>query len=138
MLKFILGTNNVFLFKQLLVFDWKIEESAPLLNTCCVPVFPFLCKQFVFTLLTYVGAVTLFVLATTVVPINTSNHTWLLILLSPFCVCMNIEKDLPVKPQKEWVHMNKLEPEKLEWMRDLPAPRKKGTKKVGRCFLEFQ
>ncbi|CAJ1073547.1 RNA polymerase II-associated protein 1 [Xyrichtys novacula] len=40
------------------------------------------------------------------------------------------EKDLPVKPQKDWVHMNKLEPEKLEWMRDLPAPRRKGTKKA--------
>lgn len=26
--------------------------------------------------------------------------------------------------------MDKLEPEKLEWMRDLPAPRKRGTKKV--------
>lgn len=26
--------------------------------------------------------------------------------------------------------MNKLEPEKLEWMRDLPAPRKRGTRKV--------
>lgn len=40
-----------------------------------------------------------------------------------------------MKPQKEWVHMNKLEPEKLEWMRDLPAPRRKGTKKVGRYFF---
>lgn len=35
-----------------------------------------------------------------------------------------------MKPQKEWVHMDTLEPEKLEWMRDLPSPRKKGTKKV--------
>lgn len=51
-----------------------------------------------------------------------------------FCptLCVNSEEDLPVKPQKEWVHMDKLEPEKLEWMRDLPAPRKKGTKKVRR------
>lgn len=30
--------------------------------------------------------------------------------------------------------MNVLEPEKLEWMKDLPAPRKKGTKKVGGHF----
>lgn len=37
-----------------------------------------------------------------------------------------------MKPQKEWVHMDKLEPEKLEWTRDLPAPRRRGTKKVGR------
>lgn len=26
--------------------------------------------------------------------------------------------------------MDKLEPEKLEWIRDLPAPRRKGTKQV--------
>lgn len=43
---------------------------------------------------------------------------------------VNTEEDLPVKPQKEWVHMDKLEPEKLEWLRDLPEPRRKGTKKV--------
>lgn len=48
------------------------------------------------------------------------------------CVCVNSVEDLPVKPQKEWVHMDKLEPEKLEWMRDLPAPRRKGTKTVER------
>ncbi|XP_070698735.1 RNA polymerase II-associated protein 1 isoform X2 [Pempheris klunzingeri] len=47
------------------------------------------------------------------------------------------EEDLPVKPQKEWVHMNKLEPEKLEWMRDLPAPRKKGTKKAMQARFDF-
>lgn len=46
------------------------------------------------------------------------------------CVCVNAEEVLPVKPQKDWVNMDRLEPEKLEWMRDLPAPRKKGTKKV--------
>jgi hypothetical protein len=44
--------------------------------------------------------------------------------------CISPEEDLPVKPQKEWVHMDKLEPEKLEWIRDLPAPRRKGTKQV--------
>lgn len=43
---------------------------------------------------------------------------------------VNAEEVLPVRPQKDWVHMDKVEPEKLEWMRDLPAPRKKGTKKV--------
>lgn len=43
---------------------------------------------------------------------------------------VNTEEDLPVKPQKEWVHMDKMEPEKLEWLRDLPEPRRKGTKKV--------
>jgi len=45
-------------------------------------------------------------------------------------VCVNSEMDLLLKPQKEWVHMDKLEPEKLEWMRDLPAPKRKGTKEV--------
>uniref|UniRef100_A0A3Q1JYV1 RNA polymerase II associated protein 1 n=1 Tax=Anabas testudineus TaxID=64144 RepID=A0A3Q1JYV1_ANATE len=47
------------------------------------------------------------------------------------------EEDLPVKPQKEWVHMDKLEPEKLEWMRDLPAPRRKGTKKAMQARFDF-
>uniref|UniRef100_A0A3Q2P2A8 RNA polymerase II associated protein 1 n=1 Tax=Fundulus heteroclitus TaxID=8078 RepID=A0A3Q2P2A8_FUNHE len=45
--------------------------------------------------------------------------------------------DLPVKPQKEWVHMDTLEPEKLEWMRDLPSPRKKGTKKAMQARFDF-
>uniref|UniRef100_A0A7N9AQQ7 RNA polymerase II associated protein 1 n=1 Tax=Mastacembelus armatus TaxID=205130 RepID=A0A7N9AQQ7_9TELE len=44
---------------------------------------------------------------------------------------------LPVKRQKEWVHMDKLEPEKLEWMRDLPAPKKKGTKKAMQARFDF-
>lgn len=47
------------------------------------------------------------------------------------------EEDLPVKPQKEWVHMDTLEPEKLEWMRDLPSPRKKGTKKAMQARFDF-
>lgn len=47
------------------------------------------------------------------------------------------EEDLPVKPQREWLHMNKLEPEKLEWMRDLPAPRRKGTKKAMQARFDF-
>ncbi|XP_045917703.1 RNA polymerase II-associated protein 1 isoform X2 [Micropterus dolomieu] len=46
-------------------------------------------------------------------------------------------EDLPVKPQKEWVHMDKLEPEKLEWMRDLPAPRRKGTKTAMQARFDF-
>ncbi|KAF7201753.1 RNA polymerase II-associated protein 1 isoform X2 [Nothobranchius furzeri] len=46
-------------------------------------------------------------------------------------------KNLPVKPQREWVHMDKLEPEKLEWMRDLPSPRKKGTKKAMQARFDF-
>lgn len=49
-------------------------------------------------------------------------------------VCVNADEVLPMRPQKDWVHMDKLEPEKLEWMRDLPSPRKKGTEKVEKCF----
>uniref|UniRef100_A0A8C5UEU0 RNA polymerase II associated protein 1 n=1 Tax=Malurus cyaneus samueli TaxID=2593467 RepID=A0A8C5UEU0_9PASS len=37
--------------------------------------------------------------------------------------------DLPVKPRKEWIHMDNVEFEKLEWMKDLPPPRQKKTKK---------
>lgn len=44
---------------------------------------------------------------------------------------------MPLKPRKEWVHMNVLEAEKLEWMKDLPTPRKKGTKKVSLCHCVF-
>ncbi|XP_062253047.1 RNA polymerase II-associated protein 1 [Platichthys flesus] len=47
------------------------------------------------------------------------------------------EEDLLVKPQKEWVHMDKLEPEKLEWMRDLPAPRRRGTRKEMQARFDF-
>ncbi|XP_068802040.1 RNA polymerase II-associated protein 1 isoform X4 [Struthio camelus] len=39
------------------------------------------------------------------------------------------EGDLPVKPKKEWIHMDNVEFEKLEWMRDLPPPRQKKTRK---------
>ncbi|XP_062973760.1 RNA polymerase II-associated protein 1 [Elgaria multicarinata webbii] len=39
------------------------------------------------------------------------------------------DSDLPVKPQKEWLHMNNVEFEKLEWMKDLPQPRQRKTKK---------
>uniref|UniRef100_A0A8D0KX28 RNA polymerase II associated protein 1 n=1 Tax=Strix occidentalis caurina TaxID=311401 RepID=A0A8D0KX28_STROC len=39
------------------------------------------------------------------------------------------DDDLPVKPRKEWIHMDNVEFEKLEWMKDLPSPRQKKTKK---------
>ncbi|KAM9787548.1 RNA polymerase II-associated protein 1 isoform 1-T2 [Syngnathus typhle] len=45
--------------------------------------------------------------------------------------------DLPVKPQKDWVHMDQLEPEKLEWIGDLPAPRKTGTKQAMQARFDF-
>ncbi|MEE6492554.1 hypothetical protein FKM82_016601 [Ascaphus truei] len=37
--------------------------------------------------------------------------------------------DLPVKPQKEWVHMDVVEFEKLEWTKDLSKPRQNKTRK---------
>uniref|UniRef100_A0A8C0U698 RNA polymerase II associated protein 1 n=1 Tax=Cyanistes caeruleus TaxID=156563 RepID=A0A8C0U698_CYACU len=39
------------------------------------------------------------------------------------------DDDLPVKPRKEWIHMDNVEFEKLEWMKDLPSPRQRKTKK---------
>ncbi|XP_023684200.1 RNA polymerase II-associated protein 1 isoform X1 [Paramormyrops kingsleyae] len=46
-------------------------------------------------------------------------------------------QDLPFQPKKEWLHMNKLEPEKLEWMRDQPAPRKRSTRKAMQARFDF-
>nr|XP_055027722.1 RNA polymerase II-associated protein 1 isoform X1 [Misgurnus anguillicaudatus] len=48
-----------------------------------------------------------------------------------------IEDELPIKPQKEWLHMDKLEPEKLEWTRDLPPPKKQSTKKAMQARFDF-
>ncbi|CAL8290542.1 unnamed protein product [Gadus morhua 'NCC'] len=47
------------------------------------------------------------------------------------------EEDLPLKPEKQWVHMGKLEPDKLEWTRDLPGPRRKGTQKAMQARFDF-
>ncbi|ROL44981.1 RNA polymerase II-associated protein 1 [Anabarilius grahami] len=47
------------------------------------------------------------------------------------------EEELPIKPQKEWLHMDKVEPEKLEWTRDLPAPRMLSTKKAMQARFDF-
>ncbi|XP_030641630.1 RNA polymerase II-associated protein 1 [Chanos chanos] len=46
-------------------------------------------------------------------------------------------KELPIKVEKDWLHMDRLEPEKLEWMRDLPAPRRRGTKKAMQARFDF-
>ncbi|XP_041131899.1 RNA polymerase II-associated protein 1 isoform X2 [Polyodon spathula] len=46
-------------------------------------------------------------------------------------------EDLPVKPQEGWVHMNQLEPEKLEWIKDLPRPRKRGTRQAMQARFDF-
>ena len=37
-------------------------------------------------------------------------------------------RGLPLKPTGEWVHMSDVEADKLEWMRDLPAPSSADTK----------
>lgn len=47
------------------------------------------------------------------------------------------EDFLPVKPQKDWIHMDKLEPEKLQWMMDLPVTRGKGTKQAMQARFDF-
>lgn len=47
------------------------------------------------------------------------------------------EEELPIQPQKEWLHMDKVEQEKLEWTRDLPAPRKQSTKKAMQARFDF-
>ncbi|XP_074853131.1 RNA polymerase II-associated protein 1 isoform X2 [Carettochelys insculpta] len=39
------------------------------------------------------------------------------------------EVDLPIKPRKEWIHMDNLELDKLQWIKDLPRPRQRRTKK---------
>ncbi|XP_073683087.1 RNA polymerase II-associated protein 1 [Garra rufa] len=47
------------------------------------------------------------------------------------------KEELPVKPQQEWLHMDTVEPEKLEWTRDLPAPRNQNTKKTMQARFDF-
>ncbi|NXD07862.1 RPAP1 protein, partial [Nothocercus nigrocapillus] len=42
---------------------------------------------------------------------------------------VELTDNLPLKPKKEWIHMDNVEFEKLEWMKDLPPPRQKKTKK---------
>ncbi|XP_062617830.1 RNA polymerase II-associated protein 1-like [Saccostrea cucullata] len=32
------------------------------------------------------------------------------------------ELDLPIKPDRKWIHMNKVEYDKLSWLKDLPPP----------------
>ena len=38
--------------------------------------------------------------------------------------------ELPIKPAKEWINMNKIEYDKLEWTKKLPAP-KTGDRSTG-------
>uniref|UniRef100_A0AAR2KMU7 RNA polymerase II associated protein 1 n=1 Tax=Pygocentrus nattereri TaxID=42514 RepID=A0AAR2KMU7_PYGNA len=59
-----------------------------------------------------------------------------LALVATYSSCSE-KMELPVKPQKEWLRMDKLEPEKLEWTRDLPAPRQRSTKKSMQARFDF-
>ena len=45
------------------------------------------------------------------------------------------DKELPIKPTKKWPHMDRVEPEKLEWMKDLPPPPKADNLTVRYCEL---
>ena len=45
------------------------------------------------------------------------------------------EGEGPVKRDKKWVHMDDVEREKMEWMKDLPPPPTAGDNKVGRLML---
>ena len=45
------------------------------------------------------------------------------------------EGEGPVKRDKKWVHMDDVEREKMEWMKDLPPPPTAGDNKVSRLML---
>ncbi|GCB69155.1 hypothetical protein scyTo_0013927 [Scyliorhinus torazame] len=47
------------------------------------------------------------------------------------------EADIPLKPEKGWVNMDDLEYEKLEWMKDLPKPRRRKTNKEMQARFSF-
>ena len=38
------------------------------------------------------------------------------------CSLLTETVELPMKVEKDWVHMDKVEYDKLEWMKDLPKP----------------
>ena len=38
------------------------------------------------------------------------------------------KEKLPVKPDKRWVHMDKIEYEKISWMKEMPAPKAANSK----------
>ena len=43
----------------------------------------------------------------------------------------------PVKRDKKWVHMDEVEREKMEWMKDLPPPPTAGDNKVSPLMLLY-
>ncbi|XP_067895713.1 RNA polymerase II-associated protein 1 isoform X2 [Heterodontus francisci] len=47
------------------------------------------------------------------------------------------EADIPLKLEKGWVHMDVPEYEKLEWMKDLPKPRRRKTNKEMQARFSF-
>ncbi|XP_067847336.1 RNA polymerase II-associated protein 1 isoform X2 [Heptranchias perlo] len=47
------------------------------------------------------------------------------------------EADIPLKPEKGWVHMDVPEYEKMEWLKDLPKPRRRKTNKEMQARFSF-
>ncbi|XP_048394300.1 RNA polymerase II-associated protein 1 isoform X1 [Stegostoma tigrinum] len=47
------------------------------------------------------------------------------------------EDDIPLKPEKGWVHMDVPEYEKLKWMKDLPKPRRRKTNEEMQARFSF-
>ncbi|KAL4237863.1 RNA polymerase II associated protein 1 [Mactra antiquata] len=45
---------------------------------------------------------------------------------------------VPVDIKKDWVHMDKIEYDKLEWMKDLPPPKTEGSKSGQTARFDFQ
>ncbi|KAK7104068.1 hypothetical protein V1264_018842 [Littorina saxatilis] len=49
-----------------------------------------------------------------------------------------LPEDVPLKESKKWVHMDKVEYDKLEWMKDLPPPSADDTKTGQQARFDFQ
>ena len=44
----------------------------------------------------------------------------------------SVKSDVPIKPEKAWVNMDKIEYDKLAWMKDLPPPKTGDDKLTGK------
>ncbi|XP_078673890.1 RNA polymerase II-associated protein 1-like isoform X2 [Branchiostoma floridae x Branchiostoma belcheri] len=60
-------------------------------------------------------------------------------LLAEMDTGVPLQEQVPIQPSKDWLNMDVVEHEKLEWMKDLPAPKPGDNKgKVARFDLEGQ
>lgn len=50
--------------------------------------------------------------------------------LEGHCSCASLALKLPMTPNKEWLHMDTVELEKLHWTQDLPPLRRQQTQEV--------